>query len=177
MDIQKIGVKFCVEDSDSVVQKDIIPVFHSWIREKSVDGHMLIDVHDYSHVPEGPGVILVAHEGNFYMDEEGDAGLLYTSKQLQEGDLEARVKGVIQTALDACSRLESAEGLNLKFKKDEFEVISNDRLALENGDEAATQLSSAVQAIAGEDATVEKKDNCAKERLTIVVKGASALAS
>jgi hypothetical protein len=173
MDIQKIAVKFYLENSDEVVQKDFIPVFHSWIQEKSVDGHLLIDVHDYSHVPEGPGVILVAHEGNFYMDEEGGTGLVYTRKQPQEGDLEARVRGVLKTALDACRRLESAEGLNLKFKTGEFEVVSNDRLALDNSDEAAAQLSAAVQAVAGADAAVEKKENSSKERLTLVVRGAS----
>jgi hypothetical protein len=172
MDIQKIGVKFCVEDSDAVVQKDIIPVFHSWIREKSVDGHLLIDVHDYSHVPSGPGVILVAHEGNFYMDEEGGTGLTYTRKQPQEGDLESRVKGVIQIARKACRRLQLADSLNLKFKT-EFEVISNDRLALENSDEAAAQLSAAVQAAAGAEATVVRKENCSKERLSLIVRGAS----
>ncbi|MDA0836257.1 MAG: hypothetical protein O3B01_00580 [Planctomycetota bacterium] len=177
MDIQKIGIKFYLEDSESVEQKDFIPVFHSWIREKSVDGHLLIDIHDYSHVPGGPGILLVAHEGNFYMDEEGGTGLLYTRKQSQDGDLEARVRGVVTTALDACRRLESDESLNLKFKTDQFDVISNDRLSLDNSDEAAAQLAAAVQAVAGADAIVEKKQNCPKERLTLTVTGASVLAA
>ena len=30
----------------------------------------LIDVADYSHVPDGPGVMLVAHEGFFSLDQE-----------------------------------------------------------------------------------------------------------
>ncbi|MDP6117322.1 MAG: hypothetical protein QGF00_19565 [Planctomycetota bacterium] len=173
MDIQKIGVKFFVEDSDAVVQKDLIPVFHSWIQEKSVDGHLLIDVHDYSHVPNGPGILLVAHEGNFCMDEEGGTGLIYTRKQPQEGDLPARVKGVVQTALAACRLLESAESLILKFKTDGFEVIANDRLAIENVDDSAAQLTAAVQSAAGADATVERKADCARERLALVVRGAS----
>ena len=47
---------------------DFIPVFHRWIQKQTVSGHLLIDVHDYSHIHQGPGILLVGHEGNFSID-------------------------------------------------------------------------------------------------------------
>ena len=139
MDLYKIGVKLFVANPQAVNIRDFVPVFHRWIQQQKVEGHQLIDVHDYSHVHNGPGILLIAHEGNFSMDQEGGRlGLLYYRKQPLHGGLEANLKSVFQTALQASKTLESEPGLKgIKFNTDEILVLTNDRLLAPN--EAATR--------------------------------------
>jgi hypothetical protein len=60
----------------------IVPVFHRWIQQKSFPNHLLVDVADYAHVPEGPGTLLVSHEANIHFDRDGGKpGVLYVRKQ------------------------------------------------------------------------------------------------
>ena len=43
---------------------------------------LLIDVANYAHVPKGPGVVLIGHGSDYFMDEgEGRLGLLYNRKR------------------------------------------------------------------------------------------------
>src|ERR1700733_4094441 len=108
MDLYKIGVKIFVSNPKAVDIHEFIPVFHGWIRQQKIEGHQLIDVHDYSHVANGPGILLVAHEGNFSMDQEdGRLGLFYYRKRELSGTLEANLKTVVNTALNACKLLEA----------------------------------------------------------------------
>ena len=139
MDLYKIGVKIFVSNPQAVKLREFIGVFHRWIQEQKVAGHQLIDVHDYSHVENGPGILLVAHEGNFSMDQEGGRlGLFYYRKRPLDGGFEADLKSVVQTALDACKLLESESALKgIKFKTDEILVVANDRLLAPN--DAATR--------------------------------------
>src|SRR4030095_5221476 len=66
--LQRIGVKLFAADGSSVQPREFVPIFHRWIQTQAVANHLLIDVADYAHVPDGPGVLLVAHEGNFSLD-------------------------------------------------------------------------------------------------------------
>ncbi|MCS7047943.1 MAG: hypothetical protein NZ483_01440, partial [Verrucomicrobiae bacterium] len=78
----KFGVKFFITNPEAKPLKDFIPVFHGWIQRQALPGHLLIDVHDYSHVYQGPGILLVAHEANISIDQsEGRPGLLYLRKR------------------------------------------------------------------------------------------------
>ena len=92
MQLQKFGVKLFLNTNVSYKSKDFIPVFHSWIQNKAVEDHLLIDVADYSHIQDGPGVMLVAHEGNFSLDQESQQpGIMYMRKT----DIGGGLKGVL----------------------------------------------------------------------------------
>ena len=71
MDLQKIGMKFFAEDGSTIDLVEFIPIFHRWIQNKALSD-LLIDVADYSHVHAGPGILLIAHEGNYAVDETGN---------------------------------------------------------------------------------------------------------
>jgi len=93
MALQRLGVKLFVEDPSSLEILSFVPIFHSWIQKQAVEGHLLIDIHDYSHVHRGPGILLVAHEGNFSMDQaEGRLGLFYYRKQPSDGSLRDHIQ-------------------------------------------------------------------------------------
>jgi len=53
-----------------VLLERAIPVFHRWIQERSLD-ELMVDVADYTHVPDGPGVVLVCHDAIYSLDTGG----------------------------------------------------------------------------------------------------------
>ena len=142
MDLYKLGVKAFAAHPAPVPAAEFIPVFQSWIQQQSLPGHLLLDVHDYSHVHHGPGILLVAHEGNFSLDsEDGRLSLFYYRKQPVAGDLAAQLRATIQTARTAAGRLAGDGRLpGLKFGETEFRVITNDRLLAPNDAATAARL-------------------------------------
>jgi hypothetical protein len=143
MDSHKLIVKFFAREP--LAQHEFVPVFHSFIQQHAIPGHLLIDVADYQHVHHGPGILLAAHEGNFYTDEgEGRLGLLYQRKQPVAGanGLRGRLAAVFEAALRACERLESDPALagRVKFRTDEVVLRINDRLAAPNTPETFTNV-------------------------------------
>src|SRR4051794_16534409 len=107
MDAHRISVKFFAQDGTSIADQAFVPVFHRWIQGKLVPDHLLVDVADYAHVHNGPGIALVSYEANFYTDRcEGRLGLMYQRKQPAAGDFRARLEQAARAALEACRRLE-----------------------------------------------------------------------
>src|SRR3954467_6549999 len=104
--IQNINVKIFVAPGTSFDHTDAVKVFHRWIKE-TVCPELLIDVAEYSHVPAGPGVLLIAHEANYSFDNrENHLGLLYNRKAALDGPFESKLEQAHKSALTACDRLE-----------------------------------------------------------------------
>src|SRR4026208_286821 len=81
MDTVKYEVKFFLEDASGVELEEFIPVFHDWIQTQQL-AELLIDVADYRHVPQGPGVVLMAHDAHDGMALADDRlGLLYSRRR------------------------------------------------------------------------------------------------
>ena len=140
MNLQKIAVKFYVTEPGAVALPEFIPVFHHWIQKQSENpvGGLLIDVADYSHVQEGPGVVLIGHEADYFMDTaEGPLGLLYNRKSPLTGSAADRLRVTFRQALTACAALEQEPELKGKiaFRGERVRFIINDRLIAPNTDE------------------------------------------
>jgi len=151
MRIERLGVKFFCEDASGVALPEFIPVFHRWIQSK-VMPEALIDVADYSHVPSGPGIILVAHEGIFGIDETGGRrGLVYYLRRPFDGELAAGVAAVTRTALRACEQLTSEPELQgrVTFRAQEMQVFAHDRLNAPNTEATATAFQPTLTALLG----------------------------
>jgi hypothetical protein len=130
MNLQKINVKFFMEKGADIPLASFIPVFHRWIQEDKLEG-MLVDVTEYTHVYQGPGVLLIAHEANYSLDEEkGKRGFLYNQKRTPEKSVEDHLKTAFRRVLTACSLLEREPGLagKMKFSSNHLQVFVNDRL-------------------------------------------------
>lgn len=130
MNLQKINVKFFVEKGADIPLASFVPVFHRWIQEDKLEG-MLVDVAEYTHVFQGPGVLLIAHEANYSLDEEnGKRGFLYNQKRTPEKSVEDHLKTAFQRALKACSLLEKEPGFTgkIKFSPTHLQVFVNDRM-------------------------------------------------
>ncbi len=136
-ELQRIGVKFYLAEGAEPNLSKVIAAFHRWIRNSSVEG-LLIDVADYAHVPEGPGALLVAHEGNYALDFAGGRpGVVYYRKHAADGDLAARLRSAARNALQAASLLENDPELEgaIEIGGDELQIFANDRLLAPNSDE------------------------------------------
>ena len=148
MDLHKFCVKFFVENPEAVALGNVIPVYHRWIQKQAVEG-MLVDVADYGHLPQGPGVLLVAHEADYGMDSmEGPLGLLYNRKTESAGRLSDRIAAAFKAALGACVKLENEPEFQgkVRFKAASPIFIANDRLHAPNTDESFQALRSDLSA-------------------------------
>jgi hypothetical protein len=141
--VQHIHIKLFAESPASAAAEEAIPVFHRWIQTGAEPG-LLIDVADYSHVPAGPGVLLIAHEFNLGLDLSGNRlGLLYCRKTALGGGPDENLQAVYEALSSAARRLESEPEFRgrLRFRRDELQVILNDRLLYPNNAQTWSRLS------------------------------------
>lgn len=145
MELQHVNVKMFVEGELRLDPSRFINVFHEWI-QRQVMPELLIDVADYCHVPDGPGVLLVAHEADYSMDHtDGRWGLRYNRKAAFPGNNEDRLRQALSTAATACKQLEAefaaeSGGPALRFSRTQFEVFINDRALVPNLPEVSSQF-------------------------------------
>ncbi len=144
----RMNAKLFVTDETAVSLVDIIPVFHRWIQEQAVEG-LLIDVADYKHVADGPGILIIGHEGDYALDQEnGRSGLLYTRKrEWLTPDFKERLRLVIRLAIQATQVLASEESLGLDFDTSELALIFPDRLNTPNTPETFATLQDDIAAV------------------------------
>ncbi|MGH8584378.1 MAG: hypothetical protein ACREWG_16725 [Gammaproteobacteria bacterium] len=177
MEPGRIGFKCFLEQGHDIALGEFIPVFHRWIQTRALD-EMLIDVADYGHVVDGPGVLLVAHAGNYSLDEAGgERGLVYYSKRGLEGPLATRLETVLTRLLQAALALEEAAELagRLRFTATRLHCFVNDRLLAPNT--AATHerlepvLNGLCSRLYGPEAFTLARDPDPKQRYAVTVTG------
>jgi hypothetical protein len=142
--LQRFALKLFAEPASAGEPSTIIPVFHRWIQESAVPG-LLIDVADYTHLVDGPSVLLVAHEANYALDGIGGRpGLSYTRKQPSEGTLPERLATAAGALITAALRLEEdtsrMTGGGITFLGNEIEFVTNDRLGAPRTVDSETAL-------------------------------------
>ena len=160
--LQRINLKFYLEDPGSLSAEEAFRVFNSWI--PTTPDEVLIDVADYSHMAEGPLTLLVGHEANYSLDNHSaELGLLYSRKQPADGDLTERLASAFKAALTACRRLEEEPSLagKVKFRCGDVLLVANDRLNTTNDEAGENDLRSALspilaQLFAGAEYAVER---------------------
>lgn len=140
MHTPKYELKWFLDDASDMALEAFIPVFHHWIQRQCLE-ELLIDVADYRHVHNGPGVILIAHDAHYAMDAaDGRLGLLYSRRRETHPsrhpieDTRERLASVFLCALSACHRLEAEAAFQgqLRFRTDRVRLRVNDRLLAPN---------------------------------------------
>ena len=146
--LQRINVKFYLEDPASLSAEEAFRIFNSWI--PTTPDEVLIDVADYSHLDEGPQTLLVGHEANYSLDNHSaEMGLLYSRKQPADGDLTERLANAFKAALAACQRLEEEPSLagKVKFRSGDVFLVANDRLNATNDEAGENALRAALDPV------------------------------
>ena len=136
-----------------------IGVFHRFIQEAAVPG-LLIDVADYAHVPDGPGVMLIGHDVDYGIDLTGGrTGLLTVRKRTGEVELAALFRDTLVKALAAARAIEADPTVSVRFAPNEIEIVFPDRLAAPNNapafDIASKELLPVARAVFGSAARLE----------------------
>lgn len=152
-----------------------VPVFHRWIRRQAFDS-VLVDVADYTHVPDGPGVMLVGHDITFSLDRsDGRFGLFAQRRRPFAGDEIDGVVTTLQALLAVADALErDASDANLRLDRTRIRIEGNDRLRVSNTDQGFLNLEPIVAAAArrlfpDRDISVERSANDPRERLAVDV--------
>jgi len=141
----RITIKFFIEDEQSLEITRIGPIFHRWIQTEAVPG-LLIDVADYKHVADGPGIILVGHDVDYALDlGHGRAGLLIRRKRLTEGTLAENLQQTLAWAVAAAQQFQ--QDTDLSLDSSEMEISFPDRLHIPNDSETRMVVSTAVMAV------------------------------
>ena len=174
--MEHVSIKiFAAADTPNVCFADAIPVFHRWIQGRTLP-ELLIDVADYSHVPAGPGVLLIGHEANYALDDARNRpGLLYVRKTADVASAGESLRRSHDAALSASRRLEAEpefEG-KLRFNPRELEITFNDRLLHPNTDDGwngvKPALTSFLNALYGAGAYAITRSYDPRQRLSVLV--------
>jgi hypothetical protein len=133
----RIDIEIETLGSDAPAPAELIPLFHQLIHEQVLDD-LLIDVADYSHVPEGPGLVLVGHDAVYhYRDRAGGPpgrrSLVYSRRRESWRPVEppsprARLRAALRNTPAAAHALEQRLGERLRWDTRSLEVTFNDRL-------------------------------------------------
>jgi hypothetical protein len=180
MDIERFCLKFFARPGAPVDDAIFIDIFHEWIRLKKLGG-ILLDVADYRHVPEGPGVMLITHDINFGMDySEGRFGLLAQRKRGSGRNHQERLLELAQATVIFGALLEADPRLagRLRLEGGNFHYIANDRLLAPNTEAAFAALQPDLAAAAaliypGQPVSITRLPNDPRDRLTAVVDAGS----
>lgn len=175
MNLERFCLKFFVREGD-VDETIFIPIFHEWIPLKKLPG-TLIDVADYLHVPDGPGIMLISHEINYAMEHGGGQFGLSAQRKLGEGNThQERIVDLAKRTATFGALLESDSRLGgkLRLEGGKFLYIANDRLQAPNTDEAFAALkqdleAAAAQLYGGQQVSITRLKNDPSDRLTAVV--------
>ena len=137
-----VGVKIFAHSGSRVDWASLIPVFHRWIQEGTMPEILPVDVADYSHVPMGPGVLLIGHHATVSVDNrENRLGVLYLRKTVLEGSFAEKLRHSYEGAVAAARQLEREPELRgLSFEDGSLEVFVNDRLLAPNTPETWAAL-------------------------------------
>jgi hypothetical protein len=143
MSLQKVGLKVPVKgevDTDAVMKAMV-----AWIRDDRIDG-TLIDVADYSHMKNGPGIVLVGHEFMISLDEQdGYVGLRVAHRLPSDKKLNVRMLECVQTLRQGTEALKA--DLGIESDGEQIEVFISDRLNAD--DSTASELQSALEEATG----------------------------
>lgn len=177
MNVQHINIKIYLDNPDTVNLADFGAVFNSWIQQQRLD-ELLIDVADYLHIHNGPGIMLIGHEADYSLDNRaGRLGLLYNRKAQLDGTTQEKLTQSVRATLIAAQILEKENGL--KFKGSEVQVIINDRLLVPNTPEIPDSLEPELKSFFGrlyaEASYVLTHNADPRERFTVNVKTGSSI--
>ncbi len=171
----QVAVKVFAEADPSVTPEAYIRAFHTWIQIRAITDELLVDVTDYSHVGDGPGVLLIAHGAQYGVNTaDGRLGLTYAMKRDEPGPLADKLRTALSRALAAAKRLEGDLRGKIRFGGGELQIRIDSRLVAPNTDETFDAAKGDIDTITaaiygGTPATLERTPD-AKRTFTVTAR-------
>ena len=145
---ERLQLKLYLQPNAHFEVEALIPVFHRFIREQLIK-ELLIDVVDYSHVPNGPGVVLIGHSADYYVGAmDGAFGLIYSLKRGAPAP-EARLADALRRVINVARLLEQDSTVQVRFKSGELSLRLTDRLHAPNDDATFASTQAEVEQLFG----------------------------
>ncbi len=142
--LQRLDIKLYLTLEPGLTQDEVwtrlIAVFGRWRHDESEE---LIDLQDYAHVPNGPGIVLVSKRWVLSIDwSDGQAGILLPMRRGLEGTLSERFARATRVLLEKATRLLAEEELEevMKPRCGELSIAVNDRVLYPDPDAADAEL-------------------------------------
>jgi hypothetical protein len=180
-DLQRVCVKLYAPEPLGFSDQEFVPVLHEFIRDQALDA-VFVDVADYTHVPQSPGIMLVSHAVGFSLDRsDGSFGLMAQRRRSTSGNAATAITATWRAALNLAAKLEADTRLagKLTFGISRVRIEANDRLRAPNTEDAFRELEPFVRAAAdavypARSVQVTRVANDARERLALELKISSA---
>ena len=127
----EVSVKLFVDETSVVQPLELINVFQRWITDGALEDELMIDVANYEHVPQGPGIAIICDKAHYYFDVRGNRwGLRYRGRREARATGADAIADAFGRVLRAASLLESDPELEgrYRFRTDQIEFGIYDRL-------------------------------------------------
>jgi hypothetical protein len=147
--LQKFDLRLFVDaqtDADTICDQ-MLAIFGRWRLE---EGEEIMDLADYAHVEEGPGVLLVSHRWQFGVDWlSGRPSIFYATRKNLSGSLSGRLSQALGGLVEKSQRLLQEEELKGQIipSPGELEIVVNDRLQFPNTEAGDGQMRPAVEEV------------------------------
>lgn len=130
--------------------ESVVPIFHHWIQNDRLLDELPVDVANYSHVTNGPGVLLICHRGHYSVDQQNaELGIRFASKRELSGSANDRLRTVLLAMLRAASLLRedkaASEWAQPALPEYRIEFSFEDRLLTPNNDASYASVSGIVR--------------------------------
>ena len=129
----------------------LIPVFHRWIQHGVLSQILPIDVADYRHVEQGPGILLIGHHAHLSVEAASDrTALVFAYKRTAPGPAKTHIASALDSALEAALRLAQEPTVKLELDTSSVEVSVLNRLLAPNTDASYAALADTLKALAAD---------------------------
>ncbi len=149
IELQNIQWKMHLGNPAATKSHEWFRSFNTWIPESP---EVFVDVADYSHVEDGPVILLVGHSVSYALDGAGRRlGLLYERRQPVAGSNVEKLRESLGELFQAALRLENdalfAEKPN--FAVGDLKFIVNSRALAPNHEDTLTALRPELESLLG----------------------------
>ena len=142
-DLQRIDVKVLARAPEPAPLDPILTVFDRWRKEEDAPSDW-IDLADYAHMPQGPGVMMAGKREHFAVDtNEPGVGILDADSQGAGRDRRGALCGGVPPAFDVRRRRLMGEAewpAAIEVDGGRWVIAVNDRLQFPNNDATDAEL-------------------------------------
>ena len=151
--MKPLRLTLAIKASPAADLEPAIGLFHRFIQRSLVEGHLL-DVADYRHVPNGPGVLLVGQDVDYGINAHA-----FTVTMKRRGDDAAiQFRDAVRMALGTIDAIDADGALPCQFDPTQMSVSVADRKLGTNAQvqsDLLAEIAPAVEMLFGPDAAVD----------------------
>ncbi|MGK5093049.1 hypothetical protein WDW89_13660 [Deltaproteobacteria bacterium TL4] len=143
-DLQRINIKVLTPTPEGFKAEPFLKILNHWNETEEE----WLDIADYLHLQDGPGVVLLGPKRFVSFDRtEGADGILYCQRNGLEGSLKARFVEVLNNGILFAKKMRGEEACpsDVSTETTQLIITINDRKQAPHSEQTARQLGSVIQ--------------------------------